>query len=188
VLGSSEPVHVASVEYAPSLPEPRFVGACTGSDSHHSGTLPQGSPVSRAPPSPPLSPSPPTPPPPAAAPEPEPGDETQARIDRILSEVCTALSPPVVSTPVPHRRARLWLPATEDGLPRQSARVVAQGRHRVSNPEVQAQNVLMRKWNFTSEQRPPDADAIKAYNDIFNSPLGSAQCETVRALFTTIGP
>jgi hypothetical protein len=43
VLGSSEPVHVAPVEHAPSLPEPRFVGACSGSDSYHSGMLPQGS-------------------------------------------------------------------------------------------------------------------------------------------------
>jgi hypothetical protein len=29
------------------------------------------------------------------------------------------------------------MPATEDGLPRRSARVAAQGRQRVSNPEVQ---------------------------------------------------
>jgi hypothetical protein len=112
VLGSSEPVHVAPVEHAPSLPEPRFVGACSGSDSYHSGMLPQGSPVSRAPP----SPSPPTPPPAVAALE--PGDQTQARINRFLSEVCTVLPPPVVTTPVPRRRARLRLPATEDGLPR----------------------------------------------------------------------
>jgi hypothetical protein len=46
----------------------------------------------------------------------------------------------------------------------------------------------MQKWNIASAQRPPDADAIKAYNDIFNSLLGSAQCEAVRALFTAIGP
>jgi hypothetical protein len=65
---------------------------------------------------------------------------------------------------------------------------VEQGRHRVSNPEVQAQNVLMRKWNITSEKRPPDADAIKAYNDIYSSPLGSAQHEAAWALFTAISP
>jgi hypothetical protein len=46
----------------------------------------------------------------------------------------------------------------------------------------------MQKWNITSEKRPLDADAIKAYNDFFSSPLGSAQREAVRALFTTIGP
>jgi hypothetical protein len=46
----------------------------------------------------------------------------------------------------------------------------------------------MQKWSITSEKRPPDADAIKAYNDIYSSPLGSVQCEAVRALFTMIGP
>jgi hypothetical protein len=186
VMGSSELVHVTPVEPAPSLSKPRFVGACSGSSSHHSGTLPQGLPVSRAPPSPPPSPSPPTLPPPVVAPE--PGDETQARIDRFISEVCKGLPPSVLSTPAPHQRARLRLPATEDGLPHWSARVAAQGRHRVSNPEVQAQNIPMRKWNITSEKRPPDADAIKAYNDFFSSQLGSAQREAVRALFTAIGP
>jgi hypothetical protein len=118
-------------------------------------------PLSTPPPSPPL----PTPPPPA--PTPELGDESQDRIGMFLSEICTVLPPPVLSTPAPRRRARP--PATEDGLPRRSTRVVAQGRHRVSNPEVQAQNVLMHKLGITFEKRPLDADAIKAYNDIFNS-------------------
>jgi hypothetical protein len=139
-----------------------------------------------APSPPPLSPTSPSPPPPTATPEPR--DEAQARIDSFLSEVCTALLPPVISTPAPHRRARLRLPATEDGLPRQSTRVAAQGHHRVSNPEVQAQNVLMRKLGITSEERPPDADTIKAYNDIFNSLLGSAQCKAIRALLTAHCP
>jgi hypothetical protein len=135
---------------------------------------------------PPLSPTPPSPPPLMAAPK--SGDEAQARIDSFLSKVCTPLLPPVISTPALHRRARLHLPATEDGLPRQSTRVAAQGHHRVSNPEVQAQNVLMRKLGITSEERPPDADTIKAYNDIFNSLLGSAQCKAIRALLTAHCP
>jgi hypothetical protein len=59
--------------------------------------------------------------------------------------------------------------------------VAAQGRHRVSNPEVQAQNMLMRKWHITSARNPPDADAIQ---EVFGSPLGSTQRKAIRALFT----
>jgi hypothetical protein len=45
--------------------------------------------------------------------------------------------------------------------------VAAQGKLRVSNAEVQAQNVLMGKWEATSEKRAPDVDAIGEYNSIF---------------------
>jgi hypothetical protein len=33
-------------------------------------------------------------------------------------------------------------------------------------------------------RKPPDAEALKAYNDIFRSPLGSEQHKAIRALFT----
>jgi hypothetical protein len=46
----------------------------------------------------------------------------------------------------------------------------------VSNPEVQVQNALMRKWGLTSE-RSPDVDAIEAYNDIFRSRWGLCNAE-----------
>jgi hypothetical protein len=46
----------------------------------------------------------------------------------------------------------------------------------------------MRKLGITSEKRPPDADAIKAYNDIFNSPLVSTERKAIRALFTANYP
>jgi hypothetical protein len=46
----------------------------------------------------------------------------------------------------------------------------------------------MRKLGITSEKRPPDADAIKAYNDIFNSPLRSMERKAIRALFTANCP
>jgi hypothetical protein len=93
----------------------------------------------------------------------------------------------VVRTPAPRRRARTVLPATEDGLPRSSVHVAKQGRHHVSNPEVQAQNVLMRKLG-TSKNKSPDADALKAYNEIYQSPLGSVQCKAIRVLFTAKCP
>jgi hypothetical protein len=53
----------------------------------------------------------------------------------------------------------------------------------MSNPEVQAQNILMCKLGATSENKSPDVDALKAYNDIFQSPLVSVQCKAIRVLF-----
>jgi hypothetical protein len=64
-----------------------------------------------------------------------------------------------------------------------SACVAAQGKYRVSNPEVQAQNALMRKWDLTS-QGNPHAEVLQAYNEVFHSPLGSVQRKAIRALFT----
>jgi hypothetical protein len=46
----------------------------------------------------------------------------------------------------------------------------------------------MRKLGITFEKRPPDADVIKAYNDIFNSSLGSVERKAIRALFTANCP
>jgi hypothetical protein len=46
----------------------------------------------------------------------------------------------------------------------------------------------MRKLGITFEKRPPDADVIKAYNDIFNSPLGSVERKAIKALFTANCP
>lgn len=79
--------------------------------------------------------------------------------------MCKPLPATVVRTPAPHRRSKV--PATADGLPRRSLHVAAQGKLRVSNAEVQAQNVLMGKWEATSEKRAPDVDAIGEYNSIF---------------------
>jgi hypothetical protein len=41
---------------------------------------------------------------------------------------------------------------------------------------------------ITSEKRRPDTDVIKAYNNIFNSPLGSAHRKVIKALFTAHCP
>jgi hypothetical protein len=79
----------------------------------------------------------------------------------------------VVSTLTPRRRAKL--PTTTDDLPRCSTRVTVQAKIRVSNPEVQAQNMLMRKWHITSESRWANTDTILAYNELYNSPLRSSQ-------------
>jgi hypothetical protein len=46
----------------------------------------------------------------------------------------------------------------------------------------------MRKLGISSEMRPPDVNVMKVYNDIFNSPLGSAHCKAFRALFTVHCP
>jgi hypothetical protein len=102
------------------------------------------------------------------------------------ASVCKPLMSPIVRTPAPRRRARA--PATADGLPRWSARVAAQDRRRVSNPEVQAQNVLMRKWKITSDKKSPDAQALIEYDSIFRSPLGSFHRKAIRALLFTNCP
>jgi hypothetical protein len=63
--------------------------------------------------------------------------------------------------------------------------VAAQGRGHVSNLEMQAQNVLMKKWQITLEARSPDADALQDYNTIYRSPSGSSHWRAIRALYTT---
>jgi hypothetical protein len=65
-----------------------------------------------------------------------------------------------------------------------SRRVTVQCKQQVSNSEVQAQNILMRKLGITSTNRSPGADALKAYDEIYLSPLGSVQHRAIRALFT----
>jgi hypothetical protein len=102
------------------------------------------------------------------------------------ASVCKPLPSPIVHTPAPRRHAHA--PTTADGLPRRSARVAAQGRRRVSNTEVQAQNVLMHKWKVTSNKKSPDAQALIEYDNIFRSPLGSSHRKAIRALLFTNCP
>jgi hypothetical protein len=90
----------------------------------------------------------------------------------------------IAQRPPIHRQANVRLPATTDGLSRPNARVATQRRNRVLNPETQAQNVLMKKWQITSVANPPDAGALQDYNAIYRSPLGSTQHQTIHALFT----
>lgn len=86
---------------------------------------------------------------------------------------------------MPPRARRPRTPLTEDGVPHRSVRLAGKFKHWVSKPEIQAQNVLMRKWGITSETHPPDADALKDYNELYNQPLSSAHRKAIRALFTS---
>jgi hypothetical protein len=79
----------------------------------------------------------------------QPEDAAQLALEAFKSVAHVPLPSTLVCTPALCHRARLRLPATEDGLPRHSARIAAQGKKRVSNPETQAQNVLMKKWKIT---------------------------------------
>jgi hypothetical protein len=90
-------------------------------------------------------------------------------IGAFIAQVSKPLPLAVAQKPPIRHRAKVRLPATADGLPHRSARVAAQGRSRVSNPETQAQNVLMKKWDITSVARSLDADALKDYNTIYRS-------------------
>jgi hypothetical protein len=46
----------------------------------------------------------------------------------------------------------------------------------------------MRKLGITSVNRSPHADALKAYDEIYRSPLGSVQRRAIRALLTANCP
>jgi hypothetical protein len=81
------------------------------------------------------------------------------------------------------RRAKVSLRTIVDCLPCHGARVAAQGRSRVSNPEARAQNVLIKKWQITSAASPLDASALQDYNAIYRSPLGSTQHRAIHSLF-----
>jgi hypothetical protein len=71
-------------------------------------------------------------------------EDVQAKIDEFRALVVRLLPATVVRTSAPRRRAKI--PAIEDGLLRRSRRVTAQCKHQVSNPEIQAQNVLCANW------------------------------------------
>jgi hypothetical protein len=94
--------------------------------------------------------------------------------------------PQLCATRLPGAGPNCLLPI--DGMPRRSVQVAAQGKNRVANPEQQARNVLLRKLNIISEKQSPDTEAIKTYDSIFRSPLGSVQRQAVRALFTAHCP
>jgi hypothetical protein len=102
-----------------------------------------------------------------------------------VAHVSKPLQMVVARKPPIRRRVRNMLPTTEDNLPRWSACVAAQGRGHVSNLEMQAQNVLMKKWQITLEARSPDADALQDYNTMYRSPSGSSHWRAIRALYTT---
>jgi hypothetical protein len=64
--------------------------------------------------------------------------DTEVIIQGFLAEMCAELVVPTLRHPPPRCRAKACVPLTVNGLPQRSARVVAQGQYRVSNPEVQA--------------------------------------------------
>jgi hypothetical protein len=111
-----------------------------------------------------------------------PDRDTEGAVRQFISAVSKAL-PVVIAMAAAQRKQKL--PDTTDGLPRRSARVAAQGRRRVNKPEIQAQNVLMKKWQVTSMNSSPDADAVAAYNEVFQSPIRSTQHRAIRVLFTS---
>jgi hypothetical protein len=114
-----------------------------------------------------------------------PGSQnTEAIIQGFLAEMRAEPVEPTLRHPPPHHHAKARVPLTVNGLPWRSAQVAAQGRFRVFNPEVQAQNPMMRKWDITSPCHSPDAEALESYNAIYRAPLGSSHRKAIRALFT----
>jgi hypothetical protein len=41
----------------------------------------------------------------------------------------------------------------------------------------------MKNWKITSGAHSPDADALQAYNDLYNSSVGSSKRKAMRAMF-----
>jgi hypothetical protein len=94
--------------------------------------------------------------------------DAEGAVRHFISVVSKSVPAMISAAPATRRRAKRILPATNDGLPRCSTRIATQGWWRVNKPEVQAQNVLMRKWRVTGVDSSPDADAVVAYNKGFD--------------------
>ncbi|CAN6234632.1 unnamed protein product [Urochloa humidicola] len=71
---------------------------------------------------------------------------------------------------------------------RRSERLAALSGSRAPKPEIQAQNVLMRKLGITSNKRPPDASAFKKFVSVFKSPLHTPQRQSMNAVFPLSAP
>jgi hypothetical protein len=97
---------------------------------------------------------------------------------RLLQQQCQRLQPRVAG------RSRVCL------TQKMAFRAVVLGCQRRATACQQArgagiERVLIRKWQVTEVDTSPDADAIMAYNEVFQSPLRSTQRRAIRALFTS---
>jgi len=65
---------------------------------------------------------------------------------------------------------------------RRSKRLAEKSHRRTTKPELQAQNVMLKKLGLTSVECPPDASAFQRYTATFASPLSRSQCEALDTL------
>lgn len=105
--------------------------------------------------------------------------------NHFASACCRVNQPPVLHTSPPRRTAK----APEGQISvRRSERLARKSRHRATKPELQAQNVMMRRLGLTSTTHPPDASAFRQYVDTFSSQLSTSQCEALDTLLPAGAP
>jgi hypothetical protein len=115
-----------------------------------------------------------------------PGSPT-AIVECLQSQLCSVIEVPILVEPprlrAPRRRRAVAGPLSP---PRRSGRLAAKSKCRVSNPTVQAQNVLMAKLGV-GVQRPSaqtgTGNDYEEYLAMFDGPLSASKCEAIRALF-----
>ena len=71
---------------------------------------------------------------------------------------------------------------------RRSKRLAEKSHRRTTKPELQAQNVMLKKLGLTSVECPPDASAFQRYTATFASPLSHSQCEALDTLLPAGAP
>jgi hypothetical protein len=104
-------------------------------------------------------------------------------VEAFVGQVRKALPQAPVQGPPSRRRTRRVLPATNNRLSRCSYRVTVKAKQRMANPVIQAQSIMLKKCHPSPMRRSLDTAAVKAYDDIYRSPLGSIQHKVIRALF-----
>lgn len=105
------------------------------------------------------------------------------RVSKFIGEASHPREASVLTTPPPRRRPRAPSESASLELPRRSKTVAAHHRVRATNPITQAQNVLMHKFGITSDECPPDADAVVECAQVFHEPLSEHRRSAIRALF-----
>lgn len=88
----------------------------------------------------------------------------------------------------PPRRQAHRPPPGDSPAPRRSERLAQKSRAKLSKPELQAQNVLMKRLGISTTEGPPDAAAYSRYVEIFTGHLTPSLCEAMDTLVPEVGP
>ncbi|RLN09848.1 hypothetical protein C2845_PM11G18690 [Panicum miliaceum] len=105
---------------------------------------------------------------------------TRRAVQGFMKKVTKSRPPAAIALTPPRRRAKS---PDQKFLCRRSERLARKSRARASNPEVQAQNVMMRSLGITSDSRLPDANAFDEFVVIFTSPLTPSKQDALNLLF-----
>jgi hypothetical protein len=70
-----------------------------------------------------------------------------------------------------------------DWSPRRSGRLAAKSKFRVANPVVQAQNVLIKRWEIQPQELGVDHEAMHSYHQVFADNVSTSKRKEIRAVF-----